>query len=119
MRLGLERGEAACREKIRHAFDGFDTVPGEDRFAAYRQADRVFHRSIIEFSGNPFLIDLARTSALLTRSNSRGLVRPPSETLVEHRTIIEAMDREDVPAAQELVILHMLKSRDKLRTMEG
>ena len=56
---------------------------------------------------------------MLTRSNLRGLVRPPSETLPEHRSIIEAMERGDALAAQELVILHMLSSRDKLRTMEG
>ena len=119
MRLGLERGEKAGLEGIRHAFDDFDTVPTVDRWAAYRQADQVFHRSIIEFSGNPFLIDLARTSAILTRSNLRGLIRPPSETLPEHRAILEAVGRGDSRAAQELVILHMLRSRDKLRTMRG
>ena len=119
VRLGLERREKAGLEGIRHAFDDFDTVPTEDRWAAYRQADHVFHRSIIEFSGNPFLIDLARTSAILTRSNLRGLIRPPSETLPEHRAILEAVGRGDSRAAQELVILHMLRSRDKLRTMRG
>ena len=117
--LGTERGEKAGLEGIRHAFDDFDTVPSEDRWAAYRLADQVFHRSIIEFSGNQFLIDLARTSAILTRSNLRGLVRPPSQTLPEHRSIIESMDRGDPLAAQEQVILHMLRSRDKLRTMPG
>ena len=40
MRLGLERGEKAGLEGIRHAFDDFDTVPTEDRWAAYRQADQ-------------------------------------------------------------------------------
>ena len=79
----------------------------------------MFHRSIIEFSGNPFLIDLARTSAILTRSNLRGLVRPPSQTLPEHRSIIESMERGDPLVAQEQVILHMLRSRDRLRTMPG
>jgi len=119
MRLGLERGEKAGLEGIRHAFDDFDTVPSEDRWAAYRLADQVFHRSIIEFSGNPFLIDLARTSAILTRSNLRGLVRPPSQTLPEHRSIIESMEKGDPLAAQEQVILHMLRSRDRLLTMPG
>ena len=112
-------GEKAGLEGIRHAFDDFDTVPTEDRWAAYRQADQVFHRSIIEFSGNPFLIDLARTSAILTRSNLRGLVRPPSQTMPEHRSIIESMEQGDPLVAQEQVILHMLRSRDKLRTMPG
>jgi DNA-binding GntR family transcriptional regulator len=119
VRLGLERGETAGLEGIRHAFDGFDTTLAEDRWSAYRQADHVFHRSIIEFSGNPFLIDLAKTSAILTRSNLRGLVRPPSETLPEHKAILEAIGRGDSLAAQELVILHMLRSRDKLRTLRG
>jgi len=119
MRLGLERGGTDGRESIRHAFDAFAAPPSEEGWAAYHQADRLFHRSIIEFSGNPFLVDLARTSAILTRSDLRGLIRPPAETLPEHRAIIEAMDRGDPLAAQEQVTLHMLRSRDRLRTLQG
>lgn len=119
VRLGLEQGATTGLEQIQHAFDGVDAEAPEGQWAPYLHADGVFHRAIIEFSGNPFLIDLAKTSAILTRSNIRGLIRPPTETLPEHRGIIEAIHRRDAALAQERVIQHMLRSRDKLRTMQG
>ena len=117
VRLGLERGESAGFDRLVHAFDGFELPVPEARCGEYLQADRIFHESIIQYSGNPFLLDLARTSAILTKSNLRGLVRPPSETLPEHRAIIDALQRRDALQAQEQVILHMLRSRDRLRTL--
>ncbi len=119
VRLGIERGETAGLERIRHAFDGFEAAPTQGHWMSYQHADGVFHRSIIEFSGNPFLIDTAKTSAILTRSNIRGLIRPPSETLPEHRAIIEAINQREPLVAQERVIQHLLRSRDRLRTMQG
>jgi DNA-binding GntR family transcriptional regulator len=119
IRLCVESRPPEDMARLVHAFDGFELPVAEARRDEYMRTDKVFHESIIQFSGNPFLIDLARTSAFLTKSNLRGLVRPPEETLPEHRAIIAAVKRRDAVAAQEEVILHMLRSRDRLRTLEG
>jgi DNA-binding FadR family transcriptional regulator len=60
-----------------------------------------------------------RSSGYLLKSNRRGLVRPPSETLPEHRAIIDAVLRRDAREAQEQAILHLLRSRDFMRTLKS
>lgn len=88
--IELERGGTEGLDQIIHAFDGCEHPVLEERPAEYR-----------------FLLDIARTSALLTRSNTRGLVRQPAETLPEHRAITAALRRADPMGAHEQVIQHM------------
>ena len=105
--------------EVLDAFDGFEALVPESRHDDYMRADKHFHESIIEYSGNPFLVELMRSSGYLLKSNLRGLVRPPSETLPEHRAIIDAVMRRDAREAQEQAILHLLRSRDLMRTLKG
>ena len=117
IRLCVERDDSAGLARIVHAFDGFEPPVPESRRSDYARADKLFHEGIIEASGNPFLLELMRSSGYLLKSNLGGLVRPPDETLPEHRAIIAALLRRDAPAAQELVIQHSLRSRDFIRTL--
>jgi len=117
MRLCVESRAPQELGELVHAFDNFELPVPDSSRDAYTHADRIFHESIIRLSGNSFLIDLARTTAFLTKSNVRGLVRPPDETLPEHRAIIEAVLRRDAVAAHEQLVLHMLRSRDRLRIL--
>ncbi len=119
IRLCVERNEPADMGRIVHAFDGFEASMPESRHDEYLRADKQFHESIIEYSGNPFLLELMRSSGYLLKSNLRGLVRPPSETLPEHQAIVDAVLRRDAREAQEQAILHLLRSRDLMRTLKG
>jgi DNA-binding GntR family transcriptional regulator len=119
IRLCVENRQPSQMRRLTHAFDGFEALVPESRHNDYMRADKHFHESIIEYSGNPFLVELMRSSGYLLKSNLRGLVRPPSETLPEHRAIIDAVMRRDAREAQEQAILHLLRSRDFMRTLKG
>jgi DNA-binding GntR family transcriptional regulator len=119
IRLCVENKQPSQMRRLTHAFDGFEAQVPESRHGDYLRADKHFHESIIEYSGNPFLLELMRSSGYLLKSNRRGLVRPPSETLPEHRAIIDAVLRRDAREAQEQAILHLLRSRDFMRTLKS
>jgi DNA-binding GntR family transcriptional regulator len=119
IRLCVENKQPSQMRRLTHAFDGFEAQVPESRHDDYLRADKLFHESIIEYSGNPFLLELMRSSGYLLKSNRRGLVRPPSETLPEHRAIIDAVLRRDAREAQEQAILHLLRSRDFMRTLKS
>jgi DNA-binding GntR family transcriptional regulator len=119
IRLCVEKNEPTGMDRLIHAFDSFETPVPESRRDEYLHADKHFHESIIEYSGNPFLLELVRTSGYLIKSNLRGLVRPPSETLPEHHAIIDAVLRRDAREAQEQVILHLFRSRDRMQTLKS
>jgi DNA-binding GntR family transcriptional regulator len=119
IRLCVENKQPSQMRRLTHAFDGFEAPVPESRYDDYLRADKQFHESIIEYSGNPFLLELMRSSGYLLKSNRRGLVRTPSETLPEHRAIIDAVLRRDAREAQEQAILHLLRSRDFMRTLKN
>jgi DNA-binding GntR family transcriptional regulator len=83
----------------------------------YLYADKNFHESLVKYSGNPFLMEIFITSGYLPKSNQKGLLRSAEETLPEHRMIINALENRDAHLAQELTIVHLLRSRDRLRTL--
>jgi DNA-binding FadR family transcriptional regulator len=43
-----------------------------------------------------------------------GLVRPPRETLSEHRALIDAIARKDPEKAEQAARTHLRRSREKL-----
>jgi DNA-binding GntR family transcriptional regulator len=55
--------------------------------------------------------DMNQSFAYTLRSYQQGLIRPPEETLSEHRKIVEAIKRRDGYEAQEMIIQHHLSSR--------
>jgi DNA-binding GntR family transcriptional regulator len=116
VRLCVEKNTTSELDQLVHAFDGFSLPMPEERFTEYFQADKIFHENIVKFAGNPFLLDLANTSGYLIKSNQRGLVRAPDETLSEHRLVMDAIAGRDAMKAQEHLIKHLMNSRDKLRS---
>jgi DNA-binding GntR family transcriptional regulator len=117
LRMCVERNTPEQMGVFLHAFDGFEVPIPDERYTDYLHADMVFHQSIMKLAGNKVLLDMAKTSAFLTKSNIRGLVRPPNETLSEHRAMIAAVLAGDARAAQEEIIMHLLRSRDRLSTL--
>ncbi len=81
---------------------------------AYLAEDKLFHEGIIAAAGNRVLADIDGNLGCIHRSWARGLVRPPAETLDEHRRIIAAFRARDAARAQELLGEHNLKTRDRL-----
>jgi len=84
----------------------------------YIHVDKHFHESIVRYSGNPFLEDLLTSSAYLIKSNQKGLVRPPEDTAPEHARIVDALRNRDGLKARDEIVLHNLRSRDYLRSLD-
>jgi DNA-binding GntR family transcriptional regulator len=98
-------------ESMRNIFKPFVDAEEIDR-NVYAEADQKFHALMIELSQNQILAKLAMLGNLQIRIHQMGLVRPPKETLAEHISIIDALERHDVESAETLLKNHLRKSRD-------
>lgn len=95
-------------------FVGFAPPFDKEKTERYLAEDKLFHEGIIEAAGNPILSDIDQNLGCVHRSWIHGLVRPPEETLCEHRAIIAAFEALDATRVQGLLIEHNLRSRDAL-----
>jgi len=86
--------------------------PGSE--AAYLAADKRFHQLVLEISGSIRLNEVESTFGIAYRSYEHGLVRPPEETLAEHRAIVDAILAGDGRAAQLAMADHLLATRRAL-----
>ena len=113
-RLCAEGATAADKRALAGIFSGFgDTIkPGSE--AAYLEADKKFHKLVLEISGSARLNEVEATFGLAYRSYEHGLLRPPEETLAEHRTIVDAILAGDGRTAQLAMAEHLLATRRNL-----
>jgi len=110
----LEGADPAAMEAICSCFSHFVAdghVFGLEEGKAYLAEDMKFHESIMEFAANPVLSDIDLNLGCIHRSWIKGLIRPPEETLPEHREIIVAFRARDAELAHALLMQHMLKTR--------
>jgi len=104
--------------RLTRFFSGFQASADDIDLKKYREEDRRFHSFIIEVSGGDILSSILETFNILTLGyqfiEQEGLVRPPNETIHEHKAIIEAICKRDPMNAEELVRLHLRNSKEKL-----
>jgi DNA-binding GntR family transcriptional regulator len=117
-RLCAEHAQVEELGQMTKIFDGFTLPLTEQRQLDYLHADKLFHESLVRYSGNPFLMETFITSGYLPKSNQKGLIRAAEETLPEHMMIMNALRNRDAHLAQELTIIHLLRTRDWLRTLQ-
>lgn len=114
IRLCIEDG---CEEHLEHLssfFRNFTLPMNEKDLKEYAKTDKLFHTTIIKYSGNRMMEDMNSSYAYIMRSYQKGLIRPPGETLKEHLQIVEAIEQRDGFLAQELILQHLLRSKDVL-----
>jgi len=104
--------------RLTRFFSGFEASADEIDLKKYREEDRRFHSFIIEIAGGDILSSILETFSILTLGyqfvEQEGLVRPPNETIHEHKAIIEAIAKRDPINAEELVRRHLRNSKEKL-----
>jgi len=117
-RLAVERVVAGddprALKALSDCFCGLEPPFDVEKTERYLAEDKLFHEGIIEAAGNPILTDIDQNLGCVHRSWIHGLVRPPEETLCEHRAIIAAFEALDATLVQGLIIDHNLRSRDAL-----
>jgi len=97
-------------------FKDFHLPLDEKEKERYMKEDQRFHEKIIDLSGNSMITDFNQNFNFIMKSYQKGLVRQPEETLKEHQEIIKAIIERKSHKAQELLIIHHLKSIRKLKS---
>lgn len=104
--------------RLTRFFSGFEASADDIDLKKYREEDRRFHSFIIEVAGGDILASILETFNILTLGyqfiEQEGLVRPPNETIHEHKAIIDAIGKRDPINAEELARLHLRNSKEKL-----
>ena len=115
VRLCCEKATDEQLEEIASLFDQFTIPFDESSYKKYVAKDNEFHEKIIKCSGNTLIIQTMDLAAFIARSNRGGLVRPPEQTLAEHRYISDALKARDADEAARRMLEHLLRSRDLIR----
>ena len=111
VRLCLDNSTTEQLEELFHLFSDFSVPMDNIELKRYLKADKDFHARIVALSGNSIIKKYNSNYDFILKSYQKGLIRPPEETLEEHRQIILAIKERKELKAQELMIEHFLKSR--------
>src|SRR6056297_1792629 len=115
IRLCIENG---CEDELEYLagfFAEFSLPMSDEEKRRYAKEDKKFHSTIVEYSANQMIRDMNMSYSYVIRSYQKGLIRPPEETLEEHHAIVQAIKDRDGFQAQEMIIQHHLKSKEKLK----
>ncbi|MFB3817626.1 MAG: GntR family transcriptional regulator [Candidatus Methylomirabilales bacterium] len=107
----MPRGEA---ERLWALFRGLGGRPTAARVRRYVERDRYLHWRLVELAANEPLARALDSVNMRFFAYQDGLVRPPAETLPEHRAILRALGRGDAAAAEAAMRLHIRRSVEKL-----
>lgn len=115
VRLAIERGDIDWEARVRAAHHRLARTPvyvpeeGEHYSAAWSEAHRTFHRTLLEGCDNPVLLDIfdrTWTAGELARRWSAHL-DPSRDGIAEHRRLEEAVLVRDADAAAEVLVRHL------------
>jgi len=107
----IERNEV---DRLAASFRGFEGAPTPALIRRYVQRDRAFHARLVEVASNEQLTAAVDSVHMMFYIYQAGLVRPPAETLPEHRAILEALRRRDPDASETAMRLHIRRSLEQL-----
>lgn len=113
-RLAVEQATDAEIEQITCTFDGITFPLDGERYQQYEKADREFHSLLIYYSKNDMIRQMNEEFGYIVKAATQRLVRPPEETIHEHREIIAAIRRRDAKRAGDLMTEHHMRSRNIL-----
>ncbi|MFW8745077.1 FadR/GntR family transcriptional regulator, partial [Mesorhizobium japonicum] len=103
--------------RIEHALVAMQEAEHEND--AFRQADALFHFTMMELSGNRLAANIARSlyGRALTSSRFQGLAYPRAfeSTLEEHTRVVDAIRARDAEAAETAMRHHIFDSWQQRR----
>jgi len=106
-------------KKLHEFFKQFQESTDIIDIKGYATEDRRFHNFVTGIGAKEFLGSILENYNIISYSyqlvSLEGLVRPPNETIHEHRAIIEAISNRDADSAEDLMRLHLKKGIAILR----
>jgi len=114
-RLAAAQINAAEVDRLTALFRGFEGTSTPAQIRRYVQRDRAFHARLVEVAGNEQLTAAVESVHMMFYIYQAGLVRPPAETLPEHRAILEALRRRDPDASEAAMRRHIRRSLERLQ----
>jgi DNA-binding FadR family transcriptional regulator len=103
--------------RIEHALEAMREM--EQESDSFRQADVVFHLTVMELSGNRLAENIAKRLYLRalesTRYHGLGYEGAFRSTLDEHASVVDAIARQDVAAAERAMREHIVGSWQRRR----
>ncbi|MFH5831352.1 GntR family transcriptional regulator [Halalkalibaculum sp. DA3122] len=114
-RLVAEKAEDSDLESIKNCFVPFieSNEPIEEK--EYEKADQQFHSLISQLCDNKMLSRLEMIGNVHILAYQKGLLRPPEETLPEHKKIIQALLNRNADEAEKAMRIHIRRSRESLK----
>ena len=101
-------------DELKGFFNRFDTSKTIEDYKGYSQEDRRFHFFVMDIGAKEFLKSIILTTNIISFSyqvvSSEGLIRPPYETITEHKAVIHAISNRDPEAAEQLMRQHFKRS---------
>jgi len=110
--------ENATPEEVEYLyslFAPFAENPENADLEKYEEADFLFHKAILNLSGNKVLQKMEMFGNILIKTYQRGLIRGPKDTFSEHIDIIDAIAKSDGEAAENLLRKHFRQSQLMIR----
>jgi DNA-binding GntR family transcriptional regulator len=105
--------------QLRRFFHQFSEDQEIADIRAYAREDRRFHNFLLDIGAKEFLKSILETYNIISSSYQilapEGLVRPPRDTIREHRAMIAAIAKRDAEAAENAMRLHFQRSRAVLQ----
>lgn len=100
-------------EEIRELEDIIDAMEATDEDDRIHELNRRFHFRIYETASSPLLLSLIKR---LWASFPHGpqVMRPHSESISQHRTLVEALRSRDREKAHEVMWHHIMEVADRL-----
>ncbi len=113
-RLIAEKADESDLEAIKNCFVPFLGSNNPINENEYEKADQRFHSLISKKCDNKMLSRLEMIGNVHILAYQKGLLRPPEETLPEHKEIINALINRDGNKAELAMREHIKRSRNSL-----
>lgn len=122
-RLAVGHIDERAIEEMSSLFRDFSEANIRDRSKDYAQADLKFHTLIVKKSQNSWLMsimNILNDHIQMLRLRTVALEGRPEHSLLEHRKIIEALEKRNPSLAESLMRRHIQNVRKSvLRNIEG
>ena len=123
LRRGYARQRGEMLRRMRLAVEQMERARAVDDRLAVARADTAFHQAIIECGGNAYLIDAYRLiSGRVAALRTHNLVMADTVrkgSLSEHRALVAALSRGDLPRAEGILADHVHRMKQRFQPVAG